>query len=135
MAGIQRKKARQRLADFGACLWNIRLSSYEEELKAFRQMDSINPLQLGGLENFLDSLDIFLDYTSQVSLSEDEAFVRIYKSVTLENMEVVRADSSFNKASWFSDVAVMMDANEAENYKSNEGMCFAKVNSLILEAL
>jgi len=50
-------------------------------------------------------------------------------------MEVVRADSSFNKASWFSDVAVMMDANEAENYKSNEGMCFAKVNSLILEAL
>jgi hypothetical protein len=95
-------------------------------------MDSIDPLQLEGLENLLDSLDIFLDYTSQVSLSGDEAFVRIYKSVTLENMEIVRTDSSFNKTSWFSDVAIMMDVEEAKNYKSNEGMCFGKVNNLIL---
>lgn len=96
-------------------------------------MDLINPLQLGGLENFLDSLDIFLDNTSQESLSEEERFVRIYKSVVLENMEVVRADSSFNKASWFSDVAIVMDVEEVKNYKSNEGMCFGKVNSLVLE--
>ncbi len=116
--------------NFGACLWDICLSSYEEELKAFRKMDSIDPLQLGGLENLLDSLGIFLSCcTPEVSLSEDESFVRIYKSVTLETMEIVRADSSFNKNSWFSDIAVMMDVEEAKNYKSNEGMCFGKVNN------
>ena len=116
--------------NFRACLWDICLSSYEEELKAFRKMDSIDPLQLGGLENFLDSLGIFLScYTPEVSLSEDESFVRIYKSVTLETMEIVRADSSFNKNSWFSDIAVMMDVEEAKNYKSNEEMCFGKINN------
>ena len=135
MAGIQRKKVRQRSVNFEACLWNICLSSYEEELKTFCKMDSIDPLQLEGLENFLDSLDIFLDYTSQVSLSGDEALVQIYKSITLENMEIVRADSSFNKTSWFSDVAIMMDVEETKNYKSNEGMCFGKVNNLIFEVL
>jgi len=96
LAGIQRKKVRQRSANFGACLWNIRLSSYEEELKALRKLDSIDPLQLEGLENFLN---IFLDYTSQVSLSGDEALVQIYKSITLENMEIIHTDSSFNKTS------------------------------------
>ncbi|HKC79063.1 MAG TPA: hypothetical protein VKB83_03120 [Nitrosopumilaceae archaeon] len=130
MAEIGRKKTRRRSVNFGACLWDIRLSSYEEELKAFRKMDSIDPLQLGGLENLLDSLGIFLSCcTPEVSLSEDESFVRIYKSVTLETMEIVRADSSFNKNSWFSDIAVMMDVEEAKNYKSNEGMCFGKVNN------
>ena len=98
-------------------------------------MDSIDPLQLEGLENLLDTLDIFLDYTSQVSLSENEAFVQIYKSVTLENMEIVCANFSFNKTLWFSDVAIMMDVEEAKNYKSNEGMCFGKVNNLIFEVL
>ena len=116
--------------NFGACLWDICLSSYEKELKAFRKMDSIDPLQLGGLENLLDSLGIFLSCcTPEVSLSEDKSFVRIYKSVILETMEIVCADSSFNKNSWFSDIAVMMDVEEAKNYKSNEGMCFGKVNN------
>ena len=87
----------------------------------------MNPLQLEGVENLLTSLDIFLNNMSIVSLNADESFVRLYKNATLQSMDIIRADPSYNNAPWFSDVAVAMDTEEATNYITDQGTCFGKV--------
>ncbi|CAG8761366.1 9720_t:CDS:2, partial [Funneliformis caledonium] len=55
-------------------------------------MDS---LQVEGVKNLLSTLDTFLDNTSIISLNNDESF--------------------------FSDVAIVIDAEEAINYTTNQG--------------
>ncbi|CAI2191954.1 14343_t:CDS:2 [Funneliformis geosporum] len=64
------------------------------------------------MENLLTSLDTFLDNTSITSLDDDDSFVQLYKSVTLQSIDIVYT-SFYNNALRFSDVTIVMDTEEA----------------------
>lgn len=63
---------------------------------------------------------------STITLS-GETQVNIYGSVTLENGTIMRATSNFHNKSWFSDIAIVMDSDESDNYVSDQGLCYGQV--------
>ncbi|CAG8656843.1 4996_t:CDS:2, partial [Funneliformis caledonium] len=79
----------------------------------------MDPLQVEGVKNLFSTLDTFLDNTSITSLNNNKSFVQLYKCAVLQLIDIIRADSSYNNALWFSDVAIAMDAEEAINYTTN----------------
>lgn len=112
-------------------LYDIRFSSFENHLEIFCQLEAIDPLQLEGMENLRTSLKIFMDNMSITSLDETNSFIRLYKSATLASTDIIRADPSYNNASWFSNVAIVMDETEDVNYITDQGVCFGKVGIAI----
>ncbi|CAI2162164.1 12719_t:CDS:2 [Funneliformis geosporum] len=81
----------------------------------WRQLETIHPLQLEGMENLLTSLDTFLDNTTITSFDDDDSFIWLYKSATLQSIDIIYA-SFYNNASQFSDVTIVMDTEETVNY-------------------
>ena len=79
-----------------------------------------------GFTKFLDSLNLYLDQQNDVT-SADEYRVAIYRSVTLENLAIVRANSQYHGKPWFSNVSVRMDSDELFEYTSDEGVCYGQV--------
>ncbi|CAG8651493.1 4507_t:CDS:2 [Funneliformis mosseae] len=61
--------------------------------------ETMDPLQVEGVKNLLSTLDTFLDNTSITSLNNDESFVRLYKYVVLQLIDIICVDSSYNNAS------------------------------------
>ncbi|CAB4404338.1 unnamed protein product [Rhizophagus irregularis] len=60
------KTVKQKIGQLSSKLYDIRFSAFENHLEIFQQLEILNPLQLEGMENLLDSLnklkdDILLD--------------------------------------------------------------------------
>jgi hypothetical protein len=53
--------------------------------------------------------------------------VKIYGSVTLENLAIARANNKYYGKPWFSDVSVRMNIDELFEYTSNKGICYGQV--------
>ena len=100
-------------------LQDVYISSFEKHLQVFQQLGSMNSLQIEGMENLIDSLDTFLDNTSITSINNDDSFICLYKSATLQSTDIIHADASYNNTLWFSDVAIVMDTNETIYYTTN----------------
>jgi hypothetical protein len=75
---------------------------------------------LSCLDSYLDLLDCAIDITSETKIN-------IYESVTLENGTIMRATSSFHNRAWFSNIAILMDSEESDDYLSDKGLCYGQV--------
>ena len=56
-----------------------------------------------------------------------ETQINIYESVTLENDAIMRATSSYHDKAWFSNIAILMDSEESNDYISDQGLCYGQV--------
>ena len=81
-----------------------------------------------GFNKFLHCLDSYLDLLddSAVVLA-DKTQINIYGSVTLENGAIMRATSSYHDKAWFSNIAILMDSEESNDYISDQGLCYGQV--------
>ena len=78
-----------------------------------------------GFSKFLDCLDLYMELLNNHSISESR--ITIYGSVTLENGAIMRATSSYHNRPWFSDVAILMNSEESNEYTSDQGVCYGQV--------
>ena len=78
-----------------------------------------------GFSKFLDCLDLYMELLNNYSISESR--ITIYGSVTLENGAIMRATSSYHNRPWFSDVAILMNSEESNEYISDQGVCYGQV--------
>jgi len=78
-----------------------------------------------GFSKFLDCLDLYKKLLNNISISESR--ITIYGSVTLENGAIMRATSSYHNRPWFSDVAILMNSEESNEYISDQGVCYGQV--------
>ena len=53
--------------------------------------------------------------------------VKVYGSVTLENLAIVRANNKYYGKPWFSNVSVLMNIDELFEYASDKGVCYGQV--------
>lgn len=83
-----------------------------------------------GFTKFVESLNLYLDQLPNIA-SANEFSVKIYGSVTLENLSIMRANSKYYGKPWFSNVSVRMNSDELFEYTSDQGICYGQVNSLI----
>ena len=79
-----------------------------------------------GFSNFLDCLNLYLDLFEHLLIYE-ESRVKIYGSVTLENGAIIRAINSYHSKVWFSNIFILMNSDESNNYQSNQGVCYRQV--------
>ena len=78
----------------------------------------------------IESLNQYFDLIENITNEDVEAtIIKWYTNATLiGGIDTVRAKSNYYNAPAFSDVAVNMNEEEAENYNTVNGVCFAKVN-------
>ncbi|RHZ70685.1 hypothetical protein Glove_268g10 [Diversispora epigaea] len=73
---------------------------------------------------FLECLDLFFDMLD-IILAED-CRIKIFGSVTLKNINILRATNKFQNRPWFSNIAIAMDDAELFEYQSDNGTCYAQ---------
>ncbi len=100
-------------------LQDVYILSFKKRLQVFWQLGSMNSLQIERMENLIDSLDTFLNNTSITFIDNNDSFICLYKSATLQSTDIICADASYNNTLWFSDVAIVMDTNETIYYTTN----------------
>jgi hypothetical protein len=89
--------------------------------------DGVDHKVRNGFSKFLKCLDSYLSFPGSNIEIFGETRVNTYKSVTLEDGSIMRATSSFHNKPWFSDIAVLMDSEESNDYLSDQGLCYGQV--------
>ena len=77
----------------------------------------------------IDSLNEYFDCIEDIT-DEDvkETLIKWYTNAFIGGTDTIRAKSNYYGIPTFSNVAINMDKEEAENYNTFNGTCFAKVN-------
>lgn len=79
-----------------------------------------------GFSKFLECLNLYLDLQDDIS-SVDESRVKIYGSVTLENLAIIRANNKYYGKPCFNNVSVRMNSDELFEYVTDQGICYGQV--------
>lgn len=111
---------------FSAKLFEFKLT---EAYTFFEEKDldpEIDDKMKTGFTKFLESLNLYLDQQHKIT-SAIECRVKIYGSVTLENLAIARANNKYYGKPWFSDVSVRMNIDELFEYASDKGICYGQV--------
>jgi hypothetical protein len=85
-----------------------------------------------GFDKFLDCLDLYLDLLEEDNITFDESRINIYGTVTLNNGSILRANNNYHNKAWFSNVAILMDSEESDDYISDQGVCYGQVVYLFI---
>ncbi|RHZ85847.1 hypothetical protein Glove_59g84 [Diversispora epigaea] len=77
-----------------------------------------------GFAKFLECLDSFFNMLDIISA--EDCRIKIFGSVILKNINILRATNKFQNRSWFSNIAIAMDDAELFEYQSDNGTCYAQ---------
>ncbi|RHZ77431.1 hypothetical protein Glove_178g11 [Diversispora epigaea] len=77
-----------------------------------------------GFAKFHECLDLFFDMLDIISA--EDCRIKIFGSVTLKNINILRATNKFQNRPWFRNIAIAMDDAELFEYQSDNGTCYAQ---------
>lgn len=81
---------------------------------------------------FIDSLNEYFDFIEDITDEDvEKTLIKWYTNAFVGGTDIVRAKSNYYNASAFSNIAINMNEEEAEEYNTVDGICFAKVNLII----
>ncbi|PKK56506.1 hypothetical protein RhiirC2_721821 [Rhizophagus irregularis] len=76
----------------------------------------------------INSLNEYFDLIENVTNEDiEETLIKWYTNVTIGQVDIIRAKSEYFGTPVFSDIAINMNKEEAEDYNTFNGMCFAKL--------
>lgn len=55
-------------------------------------------------------------------------FIKWYNSVIISSSDTIQANSNWYNQAVFDNISINMNSDKIENYVTNNGMCFGKVN-------
>ena len=116
-----------RVYKFSTKLFEFSLQNFSIFFDNIKVNTDINDKMQRGFSKFLDCLDLYLELLNVNDHSISESRITIYGSVTLENGAIMRATSSYHNRPWFSDVAILMNSEESNEYTSDQGVCYGQV--------
>jgi hypothetical protein len=116
-----------RIYKFSTKLFEFSLQNSNTFFDNIKVNTDINDKMQRGFSKFLDCLDLYLELLNVNDHSISESRIIIYGSVTLENGAIMRATSSYHNRPWFSDVAILMNSEESNEYISDQGVCYGQV--------
>jgi len=116
-----------RVYKFSTKLFEFSLQNFSTFFDNIKVNTDINNKMQRGFSKFLDCLDLYLELLNVNDHSISESRIIIYGSVTLENGAIMRATSSYHNRPWFSDVAILMNSEESNEYISDQGVCYGQV--------
>ncbi|RHZ90022.1 hypothetical protein Glove_9g51 [Diversispora epigaea] len=77
-----------------------------------------------GFAKFLECLDSFFDMLDIISA--EDCRIKIFGSITLKNINILRATNKFQNQPWFSNIAIAMNDAELFEYQSDNETCYAQ---------
>ncbi|RHZ50882.1 hypothetical protein Glove_490g20 [Diversispora epigaea] len=99
---------------------------YTSKLFEFKLLENpdLTENMIKGFAKFLECLDLFFDMLDIISA--EDCRIKIFGSVTLKNINILRATNKFQNRPWFSNIAIAMDDAELFEYQSDNGTCYAQ---------
>lgn len=82
-------------------------------------------------DHFLSTLDRFFDFLDEFNKEMDDAAticIKWYSSAVISSSDTIRANSNWYQQAVFDNISINMNSDEIEDYTTNDGMCFGKVN-------
>ena len=77
----------------------------------------------------INSLNQYFDFIEDITEDDVKAtLVKWYTNAIIRETDIICAKSNYYSSPAFSNIAVNMNEEEAQNYNTFDGTCFAKVN-------
>ena len=111
------------------CKFSARLFEFSlQDANTFfnEKKDSVDNKMQIGFARFIRCLDSYLDLLDGFTII-GKIRINVYGSVTLENGAIMRATNRYHNKAWFSNIAILMDSEESNDYISDKGLCYGQV--------
>ena len=109
-------------------LGEFSITFFDEFVEAYKVTNTLAPEALAAFEHFIQALNDFLDTFKD--LTEEivkDIKIHWYSYSIAANGDYIRAKSKHYYEAAFSNVTVNMDVEDAEDYNTDDGICFGKV--------
>ena len=125
-------KQRQRKTSMNGLLGTFFLKNFNEFFNNYKSTNVLADEAIMALEYFLPALNEFFDLCEDLSNVEN-AKIRWYgyTNITFSG-DYIRAKSRYYNEPSFSDVSINMSEEESEDYNTDEGACFGKIQYFII---
>ena len=125
-------KQRQRKTSMNGLLGTFFLKNFNEFFTNYKSTNVLADEAIMALEYFLPALNEFFDLCEDLSNVEN-AKIRWYGYTNITSSgDYIRAKSRYYNELSFSDVSINMSEEESEDYNTDEGACFGKVQYFII---
>jgi len=112
-----------------ALIGEFLLSHINEFFQSYRT--SAQPVSeiVDGFDHLIESLDKFFDCLDdfEEDLDLQDTKIQWYANAKIASGELARATNKFYNYPTFSDISLRMNESESNDYRTNNGTCFAKV--------
>jgi hypothetical protein len=107
------------------------LKDFDEFFDHYKLNNILADEALMALDHFIPSLNEFFDLCEDLTNAENVKFRWFsYASIAPSN-DFIRANSKYYNEPSFSDVSINMSEEESEDYNTDKGACFGKVQYFI----
>ena len=105
------------------------LSSFYEFVETYKANNDLATEAIDAFDHFIPTLDRFFDFLEDFNeINNATIFIKWYNSAVISSSDTIRANSNWYHQAVFDNISINMNSNEIENYVTNDGMCFGKVN-------
>ncbi|PKY55433.1 hypothetical protein RhiirA4_427506 [Rhizophagus irregularis] len=103
------------------------LSNFYEFVNTYKITHHLAPEAEKAFDVLINSLNEYFDLIENVTNEDiEETLIKWYTNATIGQVDIIRAKSEYFGTPVFSDIAINMNEEEAEDYNTFNGMCFAK---------
>ena len=123
------RKRHHQTATLSGIEGNFILSNFHNFVNTYKNSHHLAPETEKAFGVFNDSLNEYFDLIENITDEDVEnTQIKWYTNAFVGGTDTVRAKSNYYNAPAFSNVAINMNEEEAEEYNTVNGICFAKVN-------
>ena len=111
------------------------LSSFDEFVTSYKtNNNALASEAVKAFNHFLPTLDNFFNLLDEFKEMDDASniFIKWYSSAKISSNDTIRVNSNWYQQAVFDNISINMNVDEIEDYITNDGMCFGKVNFQLL---
>ena len=102
-------------------------------INTYKNSNFLAPEAIKGFSVLLNTLNDFCDTIEELTENDvRSSIIEWYNKATVSSIDVIRAKSQYYNFLAFSNVTISMDAEDALNYNTAEGVCFGKVKLIYI---
>ena len=119
---------RQKTSTLSGIEGSFILSDFDEFVETYKISHNLAPEAEKAFDVLIDSLNEYFDCIKDITNDIVKATqIKWYTNAFVGGVDTIRAKSNYYNAPAFSNIAINMNEDEAKEYNTVDGICFAKV--------
>jgi hypothetical protein len=128
MESAEYQNHKSKITSLGGLEGVFTLENFDTYVNSYKNSNFLAPEANKGFLVLLNALNDFCDTIEELTENDvKSSIIEWYSNATISNTDIIRAKSQYYNSPAFSDVSISMDAEEAQDYNTAEGICFGKV--------